>query len=448
MPDRSLHRRLIPPLLLAAALGWTAGCSRNDGSSLGPECRVEPQATDFQGLLVPLTRKHTYFLDQTYVIENRVETHSIYGNEALSGTIAVHLEPPVERPPQIEILVAGRNPAFEIAPRASLAFGLNVLVPPGTSPAEYEGSIDLGLSCPPIPFTLRVYDRPEPPPVPQPPWGPGLSYVQGIATGAGGTLYAADQIADEISALTPLGQRWDVIRALDEGDSLYLPTGVETGPEGTLFVTDTSPAPPHYGRVSMFGPADTLLGSWGPPPTEDDLPVPFGQAWSIAVDPNGMGYVVDFSGKRIYRFQAPVGGREFAYLGTWIPLGTVASPYGIAMDADRWVYVSDYSGNAILKFTPGGDLIRRLGARGRGRGQFIQPAGITVDGLGNLFVVDGGNYRVQKFGPDGSFLTAWGAVGDSVGELSRPVDVAVGPDGAVYVSDSGKHRVQVFLPPK
>ena len=448
MPDHSCHRRLIPILLLAAAPGWIAGCSRNDGASLGPECLVEPHATDFQGLLVPLSPKHTYFLDQTYVIENRVETYSVYGNEALSGTISVHLEPPVEQPPQVEILVAGQELAFEIAPRASLAFRLNVFVPPGTSPAEYEGSIDLGIACSPVLFTLRVYDRPEPPPTPQPPWGPGLSYVQGIAIGAGGSLYAADQIADEISALNTRGQRWDVLRALDEGDSLYLPTGVETGPERTLFVTDTSPAPPHYGRVSMFGPADTLLGSWGPPPTEDDLPIAFGQAWSIAVDPNGVGYVVDFSGKRVYRFQAPLGGREFAYLGTWLPLGTVASPYGVAVDADRWVYVSDYSGNAIFKFTPSGDLVRRFGARGRGPGQFIQPAGITVDGHGNLFVVDGGNHRIQKFDPDGSFLTAWGAVGDSVGELNRPVDVAVGPDDAVYVSDSGKHRVEIFLPPR
>jgi sugar lactone lactonase YvrE len=446
MSYRSPRRWLVPALFFAPAIWWIAGCSGDKGTALGPICYVEPTMTDFQGLLVPLAPNHTYLLYQNYVLENRVEVHSIYGNEVLAGSISVHLEPPVEHPPRIVILTGGGNLAFELAPRASMAFRISIFVPPGTSPAEYQGTIDLGTSCSSIPFDLRVYDRPEAPPTPQPPWGPALGYVQGVAVSAAGRVYAADQIGNRIEALDPRGGRGSPILALDEGDSLFYPTGVATGPEGTLFITDTSPESGHYGRVSMFGAADTLVGSWGPPPTEEDPPLPFGQAWSIAVGPNGMAYVVDFYGKHIYRFQAPVGGRDFAYLGSWLPLGTVQAPYGVAVDGDRWVYVSDYSGNAVLKFSPNGTLVRRFGTRGRGPGQFVQPTGVTVDGRGNLFVVDGGNHRVQKFGPDGSFLTAWGALGDTVGEFDRPVDVAVGPDDVVYVSDTGKKHVEIFLP--
>ena len=77
-----------------------------------------------------------------------------------------------------------------------------------------------------------------------------------------------------VSALNPLGQRWDVIRALDEGDSLYLPTGVERAREGP----SSSPTPRRRPRTTVASPCSDrrtpCSGAGGRRPPSTTFPYP------------------------------------------------------------------------------------------------------------------------------------------------------------------------------
>ena len=141
---------------------------------------------------------------------------------------------------------------------------------------------------------------------------------------------------------------------------------------------------------------------------------------------------------------------------------------------------------------PSGEKLRTFGSRGSDQGQLKFPQDVALDGEGNILVADSSNYRIQKFTPKGQFLTAVGAKGkgplkfDSLhniafnatykkvyapdynyhcvqvlnsdltfsssfgkhgsgeGQFNNPCGVAFDSTGKVYVADQSNHRVQVF----
>lgn len=139
-------------------------------------------------------------------------------------------------------------------------------------------------------------------------------------------------------------------------------------------------------------------------------------------------------------------------------------PEGLECDAEGnlWVFGYQQGDSAVLKLSPSGKLLLRIGQRGR--------AGNDDDTklLGNgattcfhdtasreVFVSDGyGNHRIIAFNSDtGAFTRMWGAYGKPPSGLSaeesfgNPVHkVARGPNGRLYVCDRTKCRVQEFEP--
>ena len=67
------------------------------------------------------------------------------------------------------------------------------------------------------------------------------------------------------------------------------------------------------------------------------------------------------------------------------------------MDANGFVYVSEYENHRISVFTSLGQFVTSFGKWGSGPGEFKYPRGITVDGCGVVYVSDWGNNRVQLF---------------------------------------------------
>jgi len=78
------------------------------------------------------------------------------------------------------------------------------------------------------------------------------------------------------------------------------------------------------------------------------------------------------------------------------------APFGITIDADDNLYVSDKGNSRISKITPGGKVITIAGiSSGHNDGttkvaMFNGPSGIIFDDEGNLIISDAGNYRVRK----------------------------------------------------
>ena len=81
----------------------------------------------------------------------------------------------------------------------------------------------------------------------------------------------------------------------------------------------------------------------------------------------------------------------------------LTAPMGVALDRDCNTYVANYHplGGTILKLSPGGGVLARWGAAGKGVGQFERLEGVAVDATGNVFAADSGNNRIQRFNKNG-----------------------------------------------
>jgi len=133
---------------------------------------------------------------------------------------------------------------------------------------------------------------------------------------------------------------------------------------------------------------------------------------------------------------------------------------GIAVDpSDGAVYVVDMGNHRVQKFDTSTNvlpqLIAKWGGGGPGHassaqaqeaGQLRSPWGIAVDRNGDVYVTDTGNHRVQKFDREGNFMTQWGGFGNGDGQFNFPYGIAVDGRGSIFVVDSSNTRVQQFLP--
>lgn len=116
----------------------------------------------------------------------------------------------------------------------------------------------------------------------------------------------------------------------------------------------------------------------------------------------------------------------------------LVDPKGVAVDAAGQIYIADAGNARIVVLDANGTLVRVIGKRGTGNGQFQQPFGVAVDARGTIFVLDTGNRRVQVFNAQGHFVRAW------TGAFNSPFGIAVDAGGKVYIADTGNNRVAVF----
>jgi DNA-binding beta-propeller fold protein YncE len=120
-------------------------------------------------------------------------------------------------------------------------------------------------------------------------------------------------------------------------------------------------------------------------------------------------------------------------------------PSGIAFDKDGTGYVGDFSGDRILKFNSNGDIVGSIGTSGTAPGQFQGPAALAISpNSGNFVVTDQFNNRVQVLDPEGKPLLVFGKQGTGPGQFNQPIDVEVDKQDNIYVTDYLNSRVQVF----
>jgi sugar lactone lactonase YvrE len=117
-------------------------------------------------------------------------------------------------------------------------------------------------------------------------------------------------------------------------------------------------------------------------------------------------------------------------------------PYGIAIDSNDNLYVSDMRNNAIRKITPRGIVSTFAKLDGA-------PAGIVVTQSGTVFTCDYGKNLIYRISPAGT-VTTFAGNGDVIrkdgtgtaASFAKPSGLALGLDGTLYVADTANHAIR------
>ncbi|MHB2150519.1 6-bladed beta-propeller [Calditrichota bacterium LG25] len=132
-------------------------------------------------------------------------------------------------------------------------------------------------------------------------------------------------------------------------------------------------------------------------------------------------------------------------LKIWNDSLNIDHPTGIAYCPQRkQVVVVETGKHRLLFLDKSGNVLRVLGKRGLGHGEFNFPTFIWIDNSGTIYVNDSMNFRIQIFDFDGTFRTVFGKLGDVSGYLARPKGIATDTNGNIYVVDALFNVVQVF----
>lgn len=237
------------------------------------------------------------------------------------------------------------------------------------------------------------------------------------------------------------------------GDGAFnLPMNIAVDAAGNIYVTD-------YGnkRVQKWDTDFNFLGWWGKGNVTSgwhavgsgELGVSgtadgeFTAPYAIAVDSEDNIYVTDPCGWDsnwwgVQKFDSS--GNFLLKFASWgIANGQLKKPFGITIDGNDEIYVSDQEPGAqarIQVYNTSGSYQRKFGTGGVGNGQFWRATGMAVeDDNSKFFVCDEGNNRIQRLTTVGVYEAQW---------ASDSFDMAIDPQDQLYCADDPNNRIEVF----
>jgi RHS repeat-associated protein len=198
-----------------------------------------------------------------------------------------------------------------------------------------------------------------------------LASPEGLAVGPDGTLYIADTRNNRIRKVSPDGIITTVAGNGQSGFSgdggpakdakLGLPRGVDVGPDGTLYIADTSND--RIRKVSPDGTITTVAGKDdngqpgfsgdGGPAKDALLNLPTG----VAVAPEGNVYIADRDNRRIRKVSPDgtittvAGSGQLGFSGDGGPAkdASQALPTGVAVAPEGTIYIADRNNSRVRK---------------------------------------------------------------------------------------------------
>jgi DNA-binding beta-propeller fold protein YncE len=217
-------------------------------------------------------------------------------------------------------------------------------------------------------------------------------------------------------------------------DHLYQPMDIAASEDGQrVYIAD-------FGQMSVFvvDYAAKRLST---------LPVVFERPFGVALDRDGLIYVSEQDAKRITVLD-PSGQRLRA-----ITHPSLVRPAGIEIDKARGLlYVADPATQAskdhsVKVFDLAGNLLRTVGTqRGSCEGCLLFPTFVALDSRGRLYVSNTMNGRIDIFDAEGTYVRRVGERGTSYGMFDKPKGIALDTFDNLYVVDSGWSNVQIFNP--
>lgn len=183
------------------------------------------------------------------------------------------------------------------------------------------------------------------------------------------------------------------------------------------------------GEVVILDRNGALLQRLG---KQTGLVTPYG----VALDKEGRIYVTEVQTGRL-KILAPAG-QLLDEIDLSALRGQTVSPGRITLGQDGQVYIVDLSGNDILILSADGTQLRALGSFG-----YLQKAG---PGPGREIIgLSGQGAAVTVFNSEGEVLRAFGKHGDETSRnVSFPTGFAIDARGRLWIADAFQHRLKVF----
>ncbi|CAF3600035.1 unnamed protein product [Rotaria socialis] len=175
--------------------------------------------------------------------------------------------------------------------------------------------------------------------------------------------------------------------------------------------------------------------------------------YGLAMDEQRYLYVSDYAKNEVRRYELGdnVGTLVAGGNGVGAGLNQLNGPTYLFVDRDHSVYVSEYSNNRVMKWAEGAqEGIVVAGGQGQGSAltQFNIPLGIVVDTLGTVYVADCYNDRVMRWTPgdntQGTVIVGGNGKGAGANQFNYPIGLSFDRHGNLYVADQSSLRVQRF----
>lgn len=207
------------------------------------------------------------------------------------------------------------------------------------------------------------------------------------------------------------------------------PRSLTVGPNDQLAVLDTA------GRILIYDANGKLLRQW------KMLDVQFGKPEGIVWLKDNRLVVCDTHYFRLVWFDLE--GRMLKTVGKrGHGPGEFVFPVGICTDANENLYVCEYGGHdRIQKFTREGELLAEFGSSGTEPGQFQRPSGLTWHD-GQIYIADAVNNRIHHYTDSGKYVGLLGK--PELPTLNLPYDITIAPDGCLYIVEYGAGRLSKF----
>ncbi len=166
---------------------------------------------------------------------------------------------------------------------------------------------------------------------------------------------------------------------------------------------------------------------------------PFKRPTSVRATPDGSIYVVAFASNEILRIDANTRVIEVFNGG----IEGYNNPYDIIEVEEQYLFITEFSGNRILKCNSSGNTIMAFGGKGTGPGELLGPQYLTDDTNGYIYVTDYGNRRVNKYDHDGNFILTFGRRTEQFPGLLAPTGIVATAE-RIFVADRQRKMIFVF----
>ncbi|CAF1975696.1 unnamed protein product [Rotaria magnacalcarata] len=174
--------------------------------------------------------------------------------------------------------------------------------------------------------------------------------------------------------------------------------------------------------------------------------------YGLAMDEQRYLYVSDYGKHEVRRYQS---GEKNGTLvaggnGQGDELKQLNMPTYLFVDRQQNAYVSDRNNNRVMKWNKGtkeGIVVAGEQSAGSTLSQLYYPSGLFVDALGTLYVADTFNHRVMRWtqgAKQGTVIAGGNGYGAGVNQFSNPIGLSFDRHGNLYVSDYSNNRVQRF----